>query len=150
MIKKNINNYDWCLNNISKPSLRHIYIYIYIHTHTHICNVFRCHVTSDNDVNNQQDATNFSFINIFNSALHVSGDKFAHPQEHFLTVYTQLFVQCTDTAADWCRGTGRSICVLYFNTLQVAQSITLLYILLFRQLRNVRCISIEGKRPEYT
>ena len=41
-----------------------------------------------NNVNNQQDATTFSFINHFNSALHVSGDKFAHPQEHFLTVYT--------------------------------------------------------------
>ena len=41
-----------------------------------------------NDVNNQQDATTFSFINLFKSALHVSGDKFAHPQEHFLTVYT--------------------------------------------------------------
>ena len=40
-----------------------------------------------NDVNNQ-DATTFSFINLFNSALHVSGDKFAHPQEHFLIVYT--------------------------------------------------------------
>ena len=41
-----------------------------------------------NDVSNQQDATIFTFINIFNSTLHVSGDKFAHPQEHFLTVYT--------------------------------------------------------------
>ena len=41
-----------------------------------------------NDVNNQQYATTFSFINLFTSALHVSGDKFAHPQEHFLTVYT--------------------------------------------------------------
>jgi hypothetical protein len=40
-----------------------------------------------NDVNNQQDAT-FSFINLFKSAVHVSGDKFAHPQEHFLTAYT--------------------------------------------------------------
>ena len=40
-----------------------------------------------NNVNNQQDATTFSFINLFNSALHVSGDKFAHPQEHFSTVY---------------------------------------------------------------
>ena len=40
------------------------------------------------DVNNEQDATTFSFINLFNSALHVSGDKFAHPQEHFLTLYT--------------------------------------------------------------
>jgi len=41
-----------------------------------------------NDVSNQQDATTFSFINLFKSALHVSGDRFAHPQEHFLTVYT--------------------------------------------------------------
>ena len=56
-----------------------------------------------NDVNNQQDATTFSFINLFNSTLHVSGDKFAHPQEHFLT-YIQLLVQCTDTVADRCHG----------------------------------------------
>ena len=41
-----------------------------------------------NDVNNQQDATTFSFINLFKSALHVSDNKFAHPQEQFLTVYT--------------------------------------------------------------
>ena len=41
-----------------------------------------------NDVNNQQDATNFSYINLFNSALHFSDDKFAPPEEHFLTVYT--------------------------------------------------------------
>jgi len=26
-------------------------------------------------------------IDLFESTLHVSGDKFAHPQEHFLTVY---------------------------------------------------------------
>ena len=43
-----------------------------------------------NGVNNQQDATTFSFINLFKSAQHVSGDKFAHPQEHFLTVYTDF------------------------------------------------------------
>jgi len=30
----------------------------------------------------------FRLLIFFNSALHVSGDKFAHPQEHFLTVYT--------------------------------------------------------------
>jgi len=41
----------------------------------------------DNDVKNQQDTTTFSFINLFKSAQHFSGDKFAHPQEHFLTVY---------------------------------------------------------------
>jgi len=40
-----------------------------------------------NNVNSQQDATNFSFINLFNSALHVSGIKFAHPQE-LVAVYT--------------------------------------------------------------
>ena len=51
----------------------------------------------------------FSFINLFKSALHVSGDKFVHPHEHFLT-YIQLLVQCTDTAADRCHGTGRQQC----------------------------------------
>jgi hypothetical protein len=40
-----------------------------------------------NHVNKQQDATTFSFINIFKSAQNVSGDKLSHPQEHFLTVY---------------------------------------------------------------
>ena len=28
------------------------------------------------------------FTDLFKSVLHVSGDKLAHPQEHFLTVYT--------------------------------------------------------------
>ena len=41
-----------------------------------------------NVVNNQQDATTLSFINLFKSAQHVSDDKFAHPQEHFLNLYT--------------------------------------------------------------
>ena len=45
--------------------------------------------SSDNEQrSNQKDATNFSFIYLFKSALHVSGDKFVHPQEHFLNVYT--------------------------------------------------------------
>jgi len=39
------------------------------------------------------------FIDLFESALNVSGDKLAHLQEHFLTAYT-AFVQCTDIAAD--------------------------------------------------
>ena len=42
-----------------------------------------CNERRDNDVSNQQDATTFSFINLLKSALHVSGDKFAHPREHF-------------------------------------------------------------------
>ena len=39
------------------------------------------------------------FIDLFKSVLHVSGDKLAHLQEHFLNVYTAL-VRCTDIAAD--------------------------------------------------
>ena len=36
-------------------------------------------------------------INLFKSALHDSGDKFAHPQEHFLTVYTAFgTTHCND------------------------------------------------------
>jgi len=30
------------------------------------------------------------FIDLFKSALHISNDKRAHPQEHFLAVYTAL------------------------------------------------------------
>ena len=64
-----------------------------------------------NDVNNQQDTTTFSFINLFNSALHVSGDKFAHPQEHFLTVYTAfgtMHRHCCWPVLN--HGTGRQQC----------------------------------------
>ena len=42
----------------------------------------------------------FPLIDLFNSALHVLGDKLAHLQEHFLTV--QLLAQCSDIAADRC------------------------------------------------
>jgi len=38
------------------------------------------------------------FIDLFEFAVHVSGDKLVHLQEHFLTVYTAL-VQCNDVAA---------------------------------------------------
>jgi len=41
------------------------------------------------------------FIDLFESAVHVSGNKFAHLQKQFLTVYTAL-VQCTDIAANRC------------------------------------------------
>ena len=51
-------------------------------------NEFFCILILYNDVNNQQCATTFSFISLFNSSLHVSDDKFAHPQEPFLIVYT--------------------------------------------------------------
>ena len=36
-----------------------------------------------NDVNNQQVTVTFFVYDIFKSTLHVSGDKFAHRQEHF-------------------------------------------------------------------
>ena len=32
----------------------------------------------------------FRLLILFKSALYVSGDKFAHPQEHFLNVYTDF------------------------------------------------------------
>ena len=38
------------------------------------------------------------FFGLFESALHVSGDKLAHLQEHFW-LYVQLLVQCTDIPA---------------------------------------------------
>jgi len=38
-------------------------------------------------------------IYLFECALHMSGDKLAHLQEHFVIAYTAL-VQCTDIAAD--------------------------------------------------
>jgi len=41
-----------------------------------------------NDVSNQQDVTTFSFIDLFKLAQNVSGDIFAHLQEHFLSLYT--------------------------------------------------------------
>jgi len=44
------------------------------------------------DVNNQQDAKTFSFINVFNSTLHVSGDKFAHPQEQQHVIKNDLII----------------------------------------------------------
>jgi len=43
------------------------------------------------------------FTDLFEPALHVSGDKLAHLQEHFLTVCTAL-VQCTHIAADRWQG----------------------------------------------
>jgi len=49
------------------------------------------------------------FIDLSESALHVSGDKLAHLQEHFW-LYIQLLVQCTDIAAGRWQGwnlTGR-------------------------------------------
>ena len=52
---------------------------------SHVCRQWKWNM-SHNGVRNQQDATTLSFINLFKSALHVSGDKFAHPQERFLTV----------------------------------------------------------------
>ena len=58
----------------------------------------------------------FSFIDLFidllESALHVSVDKLAQLQEHVLTVYTAL-LQCTDIAADrWQGWVSISTCIL--------------------------------------
>ena len=66
------------------------------------------------DVNNQQDATILSFLNLFKSAQHVSGDKFVHPQENFLTVYTAfgtMHRHCCPTAT--VAPVGSSVGALY-------------------------------------
>ena len=53
------------------------------------------------------------FIDLFKSALHVSGDKLAHLQEHFLTVYTAFgTVQCTVIAAELVTGWLQYRCVI--------------------------------------
>jgi len=52
------------------------------------------------------------FIDLFKSALNVSGDKPAHPQERF-QLYIQLLVQCTDVPADRCHRYGSNIGALY-------------------------------------
>ena len=65
-----------------------------------------------NDLNNQQDATTFPFINLFKSAQHVSGDKFAHPQEHLLTVYTdfgKMHRLCCQPVPRWHRSSAEAV-----------------------------------------
>ena len=49
------------------------------------------------------------FIDLFKSALHVSGDKLAHPQEHILTVYTAFGTM----RRYCCRPVGSNIGALY-------------------------------------
>jgi len=52
------------------------------------------------------------FIDLFNSALHVSGDKLAHLQEHFLTVYTAFGkIQCT--------GRQQCRCIVFYQKLYI-------------------------------
>ena len=58
------------------------------------------------DVNNQQDATTCSFVNLFNSALLVSGDKFAHPQEHFFDCIYSFRYNTPTLLPTGARGTG--------------------------------------------
>jgi len=57
------------------------------------------------------------FIDHFKSALHVSGDKLAHPQEHVLTVYTAFGTMhrycCRPVAR--LSPVGSNICALYQN-----------------------------------
>jgi len=50
-----------------------------------------------------------SSIKFFNSALRVSGDKFAHPQELFLTVYTAFGTM----HRNYCRPVGSSVGALF-------------------------------------
>ena len=60
---------------ITSPILQHLLIRT-------AANAVSSNGGTNNPTNNQRYVTTFSFINHFKSALHVSGDKFAHPQEH--------------------------------------------------------------------
>jgi len=53
------------------------------------------------------------FIDLFKSALHVSGDKLAYPPEHFLTLYTGFATM----HQHWCQPAGRQQyrCSVYTN-----------------------------------
>ena len=54
----------------------------------------------------------FRLLIFFNSSLHVSGDIFAHPQEHFLAVYTAfgtMYRHC-------CRSVGALYQKLYIQS----------------------------------
>ena len=58
----------------------------------------------------------FPFIDLFKLALHVSGDKLAHLQEHFLTVYTAfgtIHRYCCQAAISVYCTKGSNIGVLY-------------------------------------
>jgi len=79
-----------------------------------------------NDVSNQQDATTFSFVSLFKSALNVSGDKLTHSQEHFLTVYTAFDTMHRRHGWD---GTPRSS---ISTVAQVGRSVGVLYQKLLR------------------
>ena len=53
----------------------------------------------------------FLFIDLFKSALHDLGDKLAHHQEHFLTVYTAfgtMYRQCCRPVPPWHRSAALS------------------------------------------
>ena len=78
-----------CAKYISLPNRHpaHILNTALVYVQTEDTEHLRRQITFElNDVSNQKDATTFSFNNLFKSVQHVSGDKFVHPQEHFLTV----------------------------------------------------------------
>ena len=52
----------------------------------------------------------FRLLIFFNSALHVSGDRFAHPQQHFLTVCTAFGTVRQHFQFHLNRGTGQQQC----------------------------------------
>ena len=72
-----------------------------------------------NDVSNQRDATTCSFINLFNSVLHVSGDKFAHPEELFFDCiysfwYNALYIQSKRAPEDGRICRPKKVGLMYF------------------------------------
>ena len=82
---QNTSDRDWCFCLLFDGMSFREYVSVYIRSST-VLGIWRTLQQREHsilqimleydDVNNQQNATTFSFINLFNSALHVLGDKF--------------------------------------------------------------------------
>jgi hypothetical protein len=59
------------------------------------------------------------FIDLFKSSLHNSGDKLAHPQEHFLTVYTDFRTMHRYCSHRCSNDTSRSLVFTYSTVIIV-------------------------------
>ena len=72
-------------------------------------------ISAYNDINNQQDATGFSFIKLFKFSNTCFGRQIRPSSGALFWLYIQLLVQCTDTAADRCHVAlvGSSVGALY-------------------------------------
>ena len=82
-------------------------------------------------------------IDLFKSALHVSGDKLAHPQEHFLTVYTAFGTMHRYC----CRSVGSNIGALHWNGICCVLLVAYMFVLMMHGLTNIMLHQQSSKFP---